>query len=102
MSNENEKYSQYNENNDKINAAIRLFEQGLNLMAEIKASYIEIANAPEICPPYFVDKKEAARLLSVSDRTITRMARDGKLAPYKFEGATRYRRQDLEHLQPSA
>ena len=40
----------------------------------------------------------AASMLSVSPRTLRRMAADGRLCPVKVRGATRYRRADVVRL----
>lgn len=46
--------------------------------------------------PLFVDYDEAARLMAVSRRTVIRLVHAGKLTSYKFEGAVRIRRSDIE------
>ncbi len=62
---------------------------------------IEITQVASIsATPLAVDAKEAARLLSIGESTLWRLARAGKLPePIKIGGATRWRVADLQqHL----
>lgn len=43
-----------------------------------------------------LDIHEAARYLTVSERTVHRLVADGKLAKQKIRGGTRFRRSELE------
>lgn len=46
--------------------------------------------------PILVDRAGAARLLSLSERTITELVRAGKLEPVRVGRAVRFRVSDLE------
>jgi excisionase family DNA binding protein len=46
--------------------------------------------------PVFVNRSCAAALLSVSERTVTRLVADGRLKAIRLGGAVRYRVADLE------
>ena len=91
----------YIELNKKLTDATRLITQGMALLKECQTAFITLANAPEICPPLFVDVNEASRLLAVSPSTIHRMVNRQAIKPYKFaSGITRYNRRELEQLPP--
>jgi len=48
--------------------------------------------------PIFVDKKEAERLLGVSESTLNRLLRDGAIPFIKVMGAVRIRRSTIENF----
>ena len=100
MEPENEKID-YIALNKRLGEAERLITQGMSIIKECQSKFITLANAPEICPPMFVDINEASRLLAVSPSTIHRMVNRQAIKPYKFaSGITRYNRSELEQLPP--
>lgn len=100
MEPENEKLN-YITINKRLSEAERLLSQGMAIVKECQTKFIKLANAPEICPPLFVDVNEASRLLAVSPSTIHRMVTRHAIKPYKFaSGITRYNRRELEQLPP--
>lgn len=46
--------------------------------------------------PQFVDERDAARYLGVSDRQVRKERKDGRLRSYKFGASRRYRLSDLD------
>lgn len=48
--------------------------------------------------PDWMTTKEAAEYLKVSEATIYRWARDGKLPAYRIGATRRYKREDLDAL----
>ena len=87
--------------NKRLGEAERLISQGMSILKECHSKFIALVNAPEICPPMFVDINEASRLLAVSPSTIHRMVIRNAIKPYKFaSGITRYNRRELEQLPP--
>lgn len=57
-----------------------------------------MSRKPEPEPPLLVTRREAARLLCVTERTLQRREADGVLKPIRLGGCVRYRRRDIEEL----
>ena len=53
-------------------------------------------NAPSTTAPLLVDAREAARLLSISTRTLWTMTASGEIPSVKFGRLVRYHLPDLE------
>jgi len=52
--------------------------------------------APEVANPLLVDARQAARLLSVSPRTLFSLTKTGRIPVVRIGRATRYSPKDLE------
>lgn len=48
--------------------------------------------------PLLLEPEDAARVLSVSERTLRRLAKDGELRAVKIGNLTRFAPEDLEHF----
>jgi excisionase family DNA binding protein len=53
---------------------------------------------PEPEPPLLVTRREAARLLAVTERHLQNLERDGLFKPVRLGTAVRYRRCDVDEL----
>lgn len=57
---------------------------------------LEAAGAPRW--PAAMSRKQAAEYLSVSERTVSSLAAEGRLSRVRISGCVRYRREDLDRL----
>lgn len=78
---------------DSLESAHRKAE---NELKEAKTKLTAALKATAAGAPILVDYDEAARLMSISRRTVVRLVESGKLTAYRFLGAVRILRSDIE------
>jgi excisionase family DNA binding protein len=57
-----------------------------------------MSRKPDAEPPLLVTRKEAARLLAVTERHLQNLERDGLFKPVRLGASVRYRRSDIDEV----